>query len=96
MAGAGEVLEKARKLFDGMGERTQKLAQAAGEAEQNYQRSDREKIHQAATAVERLRSGALEAQGELRSVFAKQFWLILFVSFIGGLVGAAAIHFLSR
>ena len=95
MAGAGEVLEKARKLFDGMGERTQKLAQAAGEAERDYQRL-RGEIHQAATAVERLRSGALEAQGELRSIFAKQFWLMLFVSFIGGLVGAAAIHFSAR
>ena len=95
MVGAGEVLEKARNLFDGMGERTQKLAQAAGEAERDYQRL-RGEIHQAATAVERLRSGAVEAQGELRSVFSKQFWLMLFVSCIGGLVGAAAIHFSAR
>ena len=41
-------------------------------------------------------SGALEAQGELRSAFSQQIWLILFVSCIGGLVGAAAIHFSAR
>ena len=95
MAGAGEVLEKARKLFDGMGERTQKLTQAAGEAEQNYQRLI-EKIHEAASAVERLRSGALEAQGELRAVWRHLLWLVLFVSFIGGMSAAVGIHFLSR
>ena len=95
MAGAGEVLEKARKLFDGMGERTQKLAQAAGEAERDYQRL-RGEIHQAATAVERLRSGAVEAQGELRSVWRHLLWLVLFVSFIGGMSAAVGIHFLSR
>ena len=95
MAGAGEVLEKARELYDNMGERTRTLAQAAEEAERDYQRL-RGEIHQAASAVERLRGGALEAQRELKSVFAKQFWLILFVSCIGGLVGAAAIYFFSR
>ena len=95
MAGAGEVLEKARNLFDGMGERTQKLAQAAGEAERDYQRL-RGEIHQAATAVERLRSGAVEAQGELRAVWRHLLWLVLFVSFIGGMSAAVGIHFLSR
>jgi hypothetical protein len=95
MAGAGEVLEKARTLFDGMGERTQKLAQSAGEAEQNYQRLI-EKIHEAASAVERLRSGAVEAQGELRAVWRHLLWLVLFVSFIGGMSAAVGIHFLSR
>ena len=95
MAGAGEVLEKARELYDNMGERTRTLAKAAEEAERDYQRL-RGEIHQASSAVERLRSGAVEAQGELRSVFSKQFWLMLFVSCIGGLVGAAAIHFSAR
>ena len=79
-----------------MGERTRTLAHAAEEAERDYQRSDRGEIHQAATAVERLRSGALEAQGELRAVWRHLLWLILFVSFIGGLSAAVAIHFLSR
>ena len=95
MAGAGEVLEKARNLFDGMGERTRTLAQAAGEAERDYQRL-RGEIHQAATAVERLRSGAVEAQGELRAVRRHLLWLVLFVSFIGGMSAAVGIHFLSR
>ena len=38
MAGAGEVLEKARELYIKMGEATRTLAQAAGAAEQDYQR----------------------------------------------------------
>lgn len=95
MARAGEVLEKARELYDNMGERTQKLAQAGDVAARDYQRLI-EKIHEAASASDRFRNSSREAQKELKTTFSQLLWLILFVSVIGGLIGAGAVRFLFR
>ena len=95
MASVIESLKQARELYVKMSEAAGKLQQTAMATEQDYKRLQGE-IHQAASAVERLRSGALEAQREIKATFSRHFWLLLFVSCIGGLVGAMAIHLFPR
>ena len=95
MAGAGEVLEKARELYDSMGERTRKLAQAAAAAEQNYQGLT-EKTHGAASAVERLEEVARGAQREIKSAVSQLFWLILVTTFASAALAALFVRFLTQ
>lgn len=95
MASVIESLKQARALYVKMSEAAGQLQQNAMAAEQDYKRLQGE-IHQAASAVERLRSGAIEAQQEIKDTFSRHFWLLLFVSLIAGLAGGLAIHFFPR
>ena len=94
MASVIESLKEAREYYVKMSEAAERLQQTAIATEQNYQRLT-EKIHRAASAVERLEELARGGQREIKSAVSQLFWLILVTTFASGALGAMFVRFLT-